>query len=358
MIPTPFAPQHILVCQLRQIGDVLLTTPSLRLLARRFPHAHIHVLTEAKCAPILEGNPHVQRIWAITKNWRQDITLWRDLATHGFDLVVDFQQLPRCRLAVALARATVRLSYPPPWYNRFLYNRIHPPTSGTYAAAFKAGILKPLGIAWRGERPEIFLRPEERAAARAWLHQHGLIPGKFWTIDPTHRRPARRWPHFAALIQELIQHQPDFRALLLFGPGEEAEVRALAQRCPATAVVLPRKLLGLRELAAIMEYAAGHLGNCSAPRHLAVAIGIPSATIRGATSDGWRYPSPEHLDIALGLQCQPCNHNTCPHGHTRCLTDLSPQRVAKQLIPWMRAATTTARPPTAPNPLTPGPQGS
>ena len=40
------SPRKILVCQLNQIGDVLLMTPSLELLARRFPDAEIHVVTE------------------------------------------------------------------------------------------------------------------------------------------------------------------------------------------------------------------------------------------------------------------------------------------------------------------------
>ncbi|PKN39641.1 MAG: glycosyltransferase family 9 protein, partial [Deltaproteobacteria bacterium HGW-Deltaproteobacteria-20] len=34
-----FEPKRILVCQLRQIGDVLLTTPSIRLLKERYPNA-------------------------------------------------------------------------------------------------------------------------------------------------------------------------------------------------------------------------------------------------------------------------------------------------------------------------------
>ena len=41
-----FSPKRILVCQLRQIGDVVLATPSIELLKRRYPDAEIHLLTE------------------------------------------------------------------------------------------------------------------------------------------------------------------------------------------------------------------------------------------------------------------------------------------------------------------------
>ena len=40
--------KRILVCQLRQIGDVLLATPSIELLARHYPEAELHVLTERR----------------------------------------------------------------------------------------------------------------------------------------------------------------------------------------------------------------------------------------------------------------------------------------------------------------------
>ena len=59
--------QKILVCQLRQIGDVILTTPAVELLRRRFPLAEIHVFTEKKCLPVLENNPNVTRVWPLAE---------------------------------------------------------------------------------------------------------------------------------------------------------------------------------------------------------------------------------------------------------------------------------------------------
>ena len=46
-----FSPKRILVCQLRQIGDVVLATPSIELFKRRYPDAEIHLLTEKKMCP-------------------------------------------------------------------------------------------------------------------------------------------------------------------------------------------------------------------------------------------------------------------------------------------------------------------
>ncbi|MFR0875149.1 MAG: glycosyltransferase family 9 protein [Bilophila wadsworthia] len=110
------------------------------------------------------------------------------------DLVVDFQQLPRCRWVVAFSGAPVRLSYTPPWYTRLLYTHSSDMLDG-YSAMSKASVLRPLGIEWNGERPRVYLTDEEHAFARTLLAQAGLRPEqRLITLDPMHRQPTRRRP--------------------------------------------------------------------------------------------------------------------------------------------------------------------
>ena len=333
----PESVRRILVCQLRQIGDVLLATPSLELLSKQYPGAEIHVFTEKKCLPMLQGNPRISKIWPVDKKalptLLHELAFYRRVTADGFDLAVDFQQLPRCRWVVALSRARVRLSFPPPWYLRFLYTHWIKPKPA-YAGAYKAGVLAPLGIQWQGERPKLYLSDDEKAEACALLDGLGLGGKTFITVDPTHRHPTRRWPaaHYAGLMDMAIEARPDLRFLLSYGPGELDEVRSLRELCRhKDRVVIPPDMLGLRLMAACMERAVMHFGNCSAPRHMAVAVGTPSFTILGATGRGWTFPSPEHGDIQgkefFDMPCQHCNKNVCPHGAPPCLTRLAPELV-------------------------------
>lgn len=325
--------RRILVCQLRQIGDVLLTTPAVTLLARHFPQAELHFFTEKKCLPMLEGNPHITTVWALDKKrlptLLHEIAFYRSIAAQKFDLVVDFQQLPRCRWVVGFSRAPVRLSFTPPWYNRPLYTHWADTVPG-YAAQSKASVLAPLGIRWDGERPELFLSPAEHEEAAAILAGLGVNPeAPLVTIDATHRHDTRRWPaaHYAGLMDALAEARPGVRFLLSAGPGEEAEVRALRGMCAhKDKVFIPRSLLSLRHMAACMARAAMHIGNCSSPRHIAVAVGVPTLTILGSTGTGWTFPSPEHIHVQAGVPCQGCNKNTC-RNHLRCLAELTPDRV-------------------------------
>jgi heptosyltransferase-2/heptosyltransferase-3 len=331
--------RKILVCQLRQIGDVVLATPAIELLARRFPYAEIHVLTEKHCAAMLENNPFVTTVWSIDKKELPDlireIAFYRKVAAEKFDIVVAFQQLPRCRWVLAFSRAPVRLSYPPAWHSRWLFTHWHPLEPG-YSARTKANVLKPLGIAWQGEKPRIYLTDEEMDNAAHLLEQAGVAPRhQLITLDPTHRRATRRYParHYGRVVADLYRRNPDIRFLLLFGPGEEQEAMEVVRQAGCNgAFIIPQHILTLRQMAACMAHARMHLGNCSAPRHIAVAVDTPSMTVLGSTTSSWTFPSPEHDHIILGLDCQHCNQDTCRRNDMACLEQLAPQVVTQRVL--------------------------
>ncbi|BBD07847.1 glycosyltransferase family 9 protein [Desulfovibrio ferrophilus] len=341
----PKGVRRILVCQLRQIGDVLLSTPSIRLLRKRFPNAQIHLLTEKKTLSMVENNPDVTRVWAIDKKAHKNIAaqlaFYWQVASQRYDLVVDFQQLPRIRWVVALSRLfppesgpQVRLTYDPPWYNRWLYTHWSSPVHG-YAAMTKASVLRPLGISWNKEPPRLFLTATEQARAKAILIDHGIGPDDVLiTVDPSHRRATRQWPegHYGELIRLASQADSRLKFLVFYGPGEEHVARAVQDAAGVPACIVTKSMLSLRDMAGCIKHATLHLGNCSAPRHMAVGVGTPTLTVLGSTSNAWTFPGSDHKALAKGLDCQPCNENSCPSGSIRCMTDFMPDEVLPELL--------------------------
>jgi len=296
--------QRILVCQLRQIGDVLLATPSLELLHRRFPGAEIHVLTELKCAPMLENNPHVHDIFRLDKasfpTFLHELAWYWNISRQRYDMVIDFQQLPRCRWVAAFSGAAIRLTYLPSWWKRHIYTHYAPLLPG-YAAQTKASILRLLGIEWNDETPKLWLRPEEVSDVRHGLLQAGIDhERRLVTMDVTHKDPERRWPalHYAELIEALSCREDDLRFLLLYGPGEKNQADAVRNLCRRHDAVISVPPTGSpRTAAAYISLASMHVGNCSAPRHMAVAVGTPSFTLPMNSGPQWRCPMPQHVDM-------------------------------------------------------------
>ncbi|WP_034609135.1 glycosyltransferase family 9 protein [Desulfovibrio aminophilus] len=337
-IPQDFTPRRALICQQRQIGDVILATPLIRMLKDRYPAVEIDFFTEAKCADVLKDNPDISRLWVVDKSlspWGA-LAFYLNMRRRSYDLVVNCQQLPRCKTVTFFSGARYRLAHTPKWYNSFLYTHTAP-IFGGYAAKVKACALSPLGLEWKGERPYVHVPEEKRAWADAWLREQGLRDGeKLVTVDTTHKAVTRRWParHYARLFELLAEKRPELRFLLLHGPGEEGQVREVYDACGRRdrCLLLP-EILPLDRVAAIQSRAVLHLGNCSAPRHLALAVGTPTFTFIGANyGPSWTYPGPDQNFAALTLDCSRCNKDVCPKGTMQCLNELTPELVLPQLL--------------------------
>ena len=329
--------KNVLIVQLRQIGDVVLTTPIARILKEELPGCRVSFLTEAPCDQLLRGNPFLDEILLSDRRggWVETLRLGRRLRKSRFDAILDFMGNPRSAILSFLAGAPTRVSYPAKGRGVLYTHRIRPPH--VYAVDFKKGLLQPLGIRSEWNRPEIFLTGEEAEWGHALRRERlGERSKRLITVDPSHRRVTRRWPapHYGALCRR-IRDELGALPLVLWGPGEEEVAEEVIAGSGARAVKAPPTTL--RQMAALIAASDLHLGNCSAPRHVAVAVGVPSFTILGSTSPGWTHPSAQHSQLALGLECQPCNRGDCPR-ELACLTGLTPDRVFGELSAWTREA--------------------
>ncbi len=334
-----FQPKRILVCQQRQIGDVLLATPVFRLLKQRFPHAELHLFTEKKCEPLLRHNPFIDQFHLIEKKhgFFGQLAFYRRVASHGFDLVVNFQQLPRCMMMTLFSGAAVCLSQKTGFWRDRLYTHPVEEKSG-YASESKVSLLEPLGITWNGEAPEIHFLDDERKEAKALLRSCGLCEGqKLIVIDSTHRRASKRWfaERYAETVRLLAEHDSHFCFLLLRGPGEEEDIAALRKLClekgvDAGRLLVPDTVPDIRISAACLAEASLLIGNCSSPRHMAAAVGTPSVVIPGASGLAWRLPSPMHLELRPELPCQPCHKAEC--SDPQCLLQVTPDMVFQKAL--------------------------
>lgn len=336
-----FAPRRILVCQLRQIGDVIISTACVEMLAKRWPQAEIHFLTEAKCAPVLEHNPRLARVWTVKNpHGPGDLATFLGLRRQGFDLAVNFQQLPRALWAMLFSRASMRLTNGTSGLKRLLYTHLsRARQKGGYAGRIKAGVLESLGLAWTPDcRPKLYLTQEETAQAENLLAKAGLRPGEtLVAVDATHWSDTRRWfpEGYAAALGIAAEKRPDLCFYLLHGPGERETVKRIRDLCPAAdRCILPLdEPPSLRTAMSVISHSALLLGNCSAPRHMAVALGVPSLVMVGSNGNtAWRFPSPEHATIDKRVPCRKCNKNVCPNGTLACLSSITPEEVAAKML--------------------------
>ena len=200
---------HILIVKRDKIGDLLLTTPMLRLLRTALPAARIHVLANDYNHWVLAGNPDVDavHVYRRVKNGRRlspgaawdQARVFLGLRATRFDwvLVGNGEESRRAirralwlkgRRTVAYCRAAA--DYPG-------LSDALPVDHPAHEARQLAGLLGPLGIAVPEllaalPEPRYLLPDPARAFARAWLAERGLAPGGYLTLGLGARRAKKQ----------------------------------------------------------------------------------------------------------------------------------------------------------------------
>jgi heptosyltransferase-2 len=172
----------------------------------------------------------------------------------------------------------------------------------------------------------------QRATAAAQVE-----PGAYWAFAPgAEYGPAKCWPaaHYGELARSL--HAAHGQPVLLLGSGKEAALcESIAAMAPGACRVLAGKT-SLQDAMALIGAARGVVSNDSGLMHVAAAFGVPQVAVFGSTSPEHTPPLSTRAKVLwikheIGLECSPCFDRVCRFGHTRCLVEISPQRVEAAL---------------------------
>lgn len=330
--------RRALVLRHRAAGDLLLTTPALRALRAGLPRATIHVLVSRGTEGLLRGNPDVDRILTLDRrSVFGQAARYASLARGGYDLVLDMVSNPRSAFMAALTRAPIRVGYDIPGRRGAYTVRVPREPRGPdgpivrYAPEAPLDLLRAIGIEPRGLTLTLHVAPEARARIDAWMRGCGLGARPLAGCLPSGTWPSKTWiPERFAATMDSLHDAAD--VLWLWGPGEEGLAEACRSRMEHPSTLAPPT--GWEDMAALIQRCALLVSNDSGPKHLAVALGVPTVTVFGPTHPGaWQPPTGPHVAIeARGLDCLHCNQTKCPlpgERHMRCMSDLSAARVAE-----------------------------
>ena len=322
-----------LVVQTAWLGDVLLTTPLLDVLAAR--DGRVDVLVTPDAAPLLVPHPAVAHVLTYDKRGRERgvVALWRKaraLRARGYDVAVLAQGSFRSGLLARAAGIPHRIGFADDAAAWWCTERRARPAGheavrllaladGT-ARGTVAGVEAMVGVDPR-EIPRalsLALTDDDRAAATAALAAAG-VTGSFVALAPGSARPTKRWPFYRELATMLAADIP----VVVIGRSGDGWGPASGGRGVADLAGLP-----LRTSAALLARAAVAVVNDSAPLHMAQAVGTPVVALFGPTHPrlGFGPRGPRDVILGLDLECRPCSAHggaRCPLRHHRCLRALS-----------------------------------
>lgn len=323
--------KKVLVIKLRQLGDVLLTTPVFSSLKAHLPNAQIDAYVYTESFPLLEGHPAITNLIGYDRSWkklsllsrlRKEFALLRQIRHNNYDLVINLTEGDRGAIAALFSRAPIRVGLPPKgkWQKK-LYTHIAKscPTL-RHNVERNLDLLRRIGIFPSQEQRELFLL----IPPLALLSAHAKVQGPFVLIHPTSRWKFKCWPvdKMRTVVQELLAQGK--QVVLTSGPDKEElqMVNEIAQNLP---VINLSGQITLSELSALISMSELLICVDSLPFHMASALKYKVIALFGPTSDiswgPWRNPNAKIL--TQNLPCRPCYQDGCGGSkHSDCLATL------------------------------------
>jgi len=275
----------VLIIQLRQLGDILLTTPVIRALKDHAPDAQVDFMTYPMGKLIIPGNSLVRRhVIAPQQGVGQALRFLREIRRERYDVVLDFMATPRSAVIARLIPADKRIAFQTtraPFYSVVMPRGI----GNQYIVREKFELLKPIGVLAPDVRMMLPWKDSDAQVVSSLMRECSSFANakRRVMLSPTHRRQERQWPadRWAELALWLERSQ-QASVLWAWGPGEEQEIEHLIKLSSGAGVKIPKTTF--RELAAITANCDLFIGNSNGPSHVAVAVNTPSLQLHGPTS--------------------------------------------------------------------------
>ena len=338
------------------LGDSVLTLPLIRVLKAAYPGAEIDFYVRGGLASLYEAQPEISRVFSCDKRGREKglaamFRQGREIRQHGYDVWVDAHLSLRSSYMAWASGAKVRVGYSEAALSALAFTKrtsrrfkelaeIERLLELAKALDIPQELLDDTSLCW----PELRLPQsahEDAAALLACLPEAptiGLHPGSVW--------PTKRWTPegFSFILRRALDS--GVNVVLLAGPGEAetaAEVRRLAGLgCENGDCAEPDNFLdlsgrtSLATLGAVLARLDGYVTNDSGPMHMAWAQHTPVTAMFGPTvlSLGFAPRGETSTVMQTDEPCRPCGlhgHKVCPQGHFRCMKNIDPEDVWRDI---------------------------
>lgn len=314
--------KNIIVRMPNWLGDLVMATPVLADLRKRFPDANITAMCQSNVAPLLKHDPNISELYSFKKP-----SGWIHSAQHGeiikairqgeYDLGVLLTNSFSSAWWFWRGRVKNRLGFATHWRSLLLTKPVRFPVEKEkqhLVITYKM-LLEPLGIPLSDAAPQLFISSHEKDAAKTLLINQGMnfeeniIVG----INPgAAYGSAKCWlpERFVEVTKKLLEDPKVF--VVYFGdPAGAPLVNDICKQLPQRVINLAGKTT-IQEAVALISECTVFLTNDSGPMHIAAALKIPLLALFGSTSDIKTGPYGSGKVIHKNVDCSPCYKRVCP----------------------------------------------
>jgi ADP-heptose:LPS heptosyltransferase len=317
-----------LIVRFSSIGDIILTTPVIRMIKQQVENAEVHYLTKKNYQFILEANPYVDKIHVYEDNLPQ---LVEKLNDEKIDYVIDLHNNIRSHTLKRKLQLPTFCVDKLNWQKWLLVNlkidrlpKIHIVDRYLQTCSVFDVVQDDKGL-------DYFIPEGEKLNA----NQLPASPYIAFVIGGQHftkKMPAEK-------IAEICSGIP-YPIILLGGKEDLPEAEKIIRLCAGNQLINGCGFYSFHQSASIVQQAGVIITHDTGLMHVAAAFNKKIISIWGNTIPEFgMYPYLPHPDSfqaeVKNLSCRPCSkigYSSCPKKHFNCMNLQSPQEISRKAI--------------------------
>jgi len=324
--------KRILIIKQRGIGDVILSTPTLRTIRKYFEQAKISLVLDTPSVELFLNDPYIDEVIEIRRG------IWNILTVIGkvkgkYSIVFDLISTPFSLILGFLSGAKIRVGWAKPkrFRGRF-YTHSVDISKSIPAVDSNLRAVRHLGMKPVTEKVMISLSDREKDEVwKKWFDELSLENKELIvTIHPGNLFETKQWfPERFALLADLLTDS-GYQVVITGSKDEVETVKKVQKLSNRKLCVLPP--VSLREFACFLSTVDLVITNDGGVLYLSQAVGTKTFAIFGSTDPyiWFPYRTPDNGDyIYSNLECSPCAKKRCDS--LECLRKIEVEDVFKKI---------------------------
>ena len=304
----------ILVVRFSSIGDIVLTTPVVRMLKTQL-NAEVHFLTKSPFVSLFKNNPYVDSVFQIDKSINEVIS---DLKKENYDYVIDLHsnlrtQILKLKLGV-IAKGFNKLN----WEKFLLTNFKTNILPDVHIVDRYLDTVKFLGITNDNKGLDFFLSDADKVDLNEFPNDYVAF-----VIGGQHATKMLSTEKIISIINKLNE------SVVLIGGPEDFERGEQIFLATENTFNCCRKY-NINQSAYLIKNAKHVIAHDTGMMHIAAAFKKKIYSVWGNTVPSFgMYPylsdSNSKIIEVKDLSCRPCSkigHEKCPKGHFKCMQEI------------------------------------
>lgn len=336
-----FEPTNIIVRMPNWIGDLVMATPVLSDLRKKYPQASITAMCLSGICDLLKEDDRIDELYCFSKpsnrifsRRKEKRNLIARLKEGEYDLGILLTNSFSSAWWFWQAKIGYIIGFDTNLRSPLLDGSIHLPKhlEEEHQVTTYKRILKPLGIEISSTKPSLQVGKKSTELAKELLKQRGYIENRpLIGVHPGAKYgSAKCWPkeRFRKVIEKLLSNESMF--IICFGDSQTSSlVKEICQSLPERVMNLAG-ITSLVELIALIKLCDVLLTNDSGPMHIASAVETPLVALFGSTNEKKTGPFKGAV-IHKNVGCSPCYLRECPIDF-RCMKKIEVEEVYQAIL--------------------------